>query len=896
MELRLYQSQTIDLIREEIRKGNKRILVVLPTGAGKTHVLGNIASSATLKENGVLALMHRRQLVTQMVDVFQGIGVESDIIMAGFKSELKSNVQAGTIQTYHRRLKIDELYRNRFFVNAAIVMIDEAHHIFSKTYQSVLENYKDKIIIGVTATPILSSGIGMGEFFESIVAPVTVQGLINDGYLVPGIYYGPSEPDLSKVDTVAGDYHKTQLNKIMNQPKLIGDVVDNWVKYGENRKTMVFAVKVNHSKALCLEFNRRGIPAEHLDAHHDDDERNGVLERFRNGETTVLCNVALFCLDDKTEILTIDGWRGIEDLLSTDKIANWNNNGEIFFNEPKYIVKRDLLPSEFFVSSESRSTNIRVTNNHKVINKCRNGVLHKTDAENLIDKVFQYPVSGVSAPIVFGEEKRKKLVKMSKSVFITKNSFCYRKTKGLTREKSKQEAERIWNIKSKIQTKLPHELSLNECKFIGFWIGDGSVNKLIKGGVEYKLYQTRRYPDTIQWVDKVVSSLGYNFIKREKVKQYNGKKCYNLIDWSLCRGTGGRNQHKKGIYGIEPYLRKDGTKLFFGLNYNQTIALLYGFWLADGDHIPQKTKSISNINKRLLDILQALCVCRGISASIHSVKKSQNLKHSQQYIFTYKPKQKYRNIAGKFRLKKDQNQTGSVWCVKSDSGNIITRRNGIVCVTGNTEGTDIPEISCLSIARPTKSLGLHLQILGRGARPFPGKKDFIVLDHGGNISRLQCFYEDEIQWTLGGKKLAYKFTKPRKKTKTLLSCEMCLTYFSGSRCPRCGFEVVEYGKKIEALDADLVNIGKKKKQYSHEDKKMWWSMLEGYRQYMNSEKDKDWKPGWTANKYREKFGCWPQGVFGDPTEPNEEVKRWIQHLNIKYAKSQKRKERYETIS
>lgn len=494
MELRNYQEKTVEMVRDEIRKGNKRILIALPTGAGKTHVLSDIAKKAQTKENKVLALMHRRQLVTQMVDSFTENGIEADIIMAGIESRLESKVQVGTVQTYSRRLDLDDLKYNRFFIDASIVMIDEAHHALSKTYQKILMNYGNKVIIGVTATPILSSGIGMGTFFQGLVCPVTVQNLVDNGYLVPGIYYGPSTPDLSKVKIVMGDYHKTELNKVMNQPKLIGDVVENWMKLAENRQTMVFAVKVNHSKALCLEFQRMGISAEHLDAHDIDETRSEVLYRFKTGDTKVLCNVGLF-----------------------------------------------------------------------------------------------------------------------------------------------------------------------------------------------------------------------------------------------------------------------------------------------------------------------------------------------------------------------------------------------------TEGIDIPEIECIVLARPTKSLGFHLQMVGRGARPSPGKKDFMVLDHGGNIERLG-FYEDEVIWSLNGKDLGYKKKVERIREKKLLTCEMCSTVFSGKRCPSCGFEIVDYGKKIEAIDAELIELGKTKKHvHTTEEKQTWWQMLE-YERRRLGKSDK-----WLLAQYRSKFGVWPRNTGSLlPIKPDQTVKNWLVYQRIKYFKSKKR--------
>ena len=171
--LRPYQQKAIDLVRDEIRNGKRRILICLPTGAGKSFVMSSIAEGAVNKGNKVLALVHRRQLVTQMVDFFSG-AVDCDMIMAGEDCRLKEMVQVATIQTYARRMNLLPIDNNHFFVDAQVVMIDEAHHALSKSYQTILNMYSDKVVIGVTATPVLSSGVGMGNYFDSIVAPVTV--------------------------------------------------------------------------------------------------------------------------------------------------------------------------------------------------------------------------------------------------------------------------------------------------------------------------------------------------------------------------------------------------------------------------------------------------------------------------------------------------------------------------------------------------------------------------------------------------------------------------------------------------------------------------------------------------------------------------------------------------
>ena len=496
LNLRDYQERTNRAVRDEAARGKRRILVVMSTGAGKTHALADIAMGALEKGNRVLCLMHRRGLVDQMVERFTECGIDSGCIMAGKEPELSKECQVASLWTYVRRLQLGEKDTNDWWIDANVVLVDEAHHILNKTYQRVMEYYKDAFVIGCTATPTLSTGAGLGKFFESIVDVVTMDELISGGHLVPGVYYGPSKPDLSKLKIVQGDYEKKGLDEQINKPQIIGNVVSNWMEKALDKQTMVFSINRKHGKALCNEYIKRGINAEYLDANNDDEERDDVLRRFRNGDTQVICQVALY-----------------------------------------------------------------------------------------------------------------------------------------------------------------------------------------------------------------------------------------------------------------------------------------------------------------------------------------------------------------------------------------------------TEGTDLPEIECIVIARPTRSVGLHRQILGRGARPFNGKAFFIVLDHGGNIERLG-FYEDEMDWTLDGKDNANKPRKKREKERTILTCEMCSAEFTGKRCPKCGHEIPDYGKKIAAIDASLERIGKTKKpKATTEDKRIFFGMLEWYRRM------KGYQDGWSSHKFRSKFGVWPNHYKGEgPIEPDQTFHNWIKYQTIKWAKSKKKLE------
>lgn len=295
MELRDYQIRAIEKLREVLRFGKRKPVMVLPTGGGKSVIFGQII--ANIIENGkkVLWIVHRRNLVHQMKETLQDhFDIEAGIVMAGEEPDVDKKVQLCTVQTLSRRMMLDAFEYNPFMINADVVLIDEGHRSISPTYRKIIKCYEDRIIMACTATPMRADGRGLGEVYDSIVEIASVEELTNNGYLSPARYFAPVTIDLDGVKMAMGDYVLKELDKRVNKKKLIGDIIENWLKLAENRKTIVFAVNVKHSKALRDEFLRNNIQAEHLDARSSDDERNAVFDRMQRGDTTVICNVALY--------------------------------------------------------------------------------------------------------------------------------------------------------------------------------------------------------------------------------------------------------------------------------------------------------------------------------------------------------------------------------------------------------------------------------------------------------------------------------------------------------------------------------------------------------------------------------------------------------------------------
>ena len=489
--LRDYQNTAVSSARESIVSGHKRPLIVLPTGSGKSLIYGEIINLAVSKGKTCLFLVHRRNLVRQFAETLdKHFGITAGVIMAGEEFIQGNQVYVSTVQTYHRRMQLDELQYNHFFIDADIVLTDESHTSISKRYQDIYSAYQDKVIIGTTATPVRADGRGLGEIYDDLISIIDVGELTEKGYLCPVKYYAPTEIDLSKIKLEMGDYDKKAIGAKMDKPKLVGDVVQNWLKLAENRKTIVFAVNVKHSIHLRDEFIRAGIPAMHLDAKSGDDEREYAFKEMDEGRIKVICNVALYI-----------------------------------------------------------------------------------------------------------------------------------------------------------------------------------------------------------------------------------------------------------------------------------------------------------------------------------------------------------------------------------------------------EGMDVPDISCVVMARPTKSLGLFRQCVGRGLRPSPGKENLILLDFAGVISE-HGYITDPVEWFLDGNEKAWKKKEREKKDKQPMKCPTCHAIFEATtHCPDCGSEMKKFGRKVEAVDGELVEH-KGKKSFSPAEKRRWFGMFEWYR------RQKGYKSGWTAWSYKDKTGVWPRGMDSvSPIEPDETFFNWIKYTNIRKAKS-----------
>ena len=214
------------------------------------------------------------------------IGCDHGILMAGHNRNMLPKVQVASIHTYHRRKN------NKHFQmpGGHVIVFDEAHLSLARTWQEMADDYQHSILLGLTATPCRGDGAGLGSFWETMIEVTTVEQLMEDGWLVRPKFFAPSMPDLKGVHTRAGDYVKEEVGERMDKAHLVGDIVDNWIKYSEQRPTVVFASTVAHSRHITEAFNAAGYRFEHLDGKTPKEERDGILGRLDSGDINGVSN------------------------------------------------------------------------------------------------------------------------------------------------------------------------------------------------------------------------------------------------------------------------------------------------------------------------------------------------------------------------------------------------------------------------------------------------------------------------------------------------------------------------------------------------------------------------------------------------------------------------------
>ena len=669
--LRPYQVEAKQAVLNEWDKGQRKTLLVLPTGCGKTVVFSSITEHQVNNGHRVLIMAHRGELLTQAADKLKAATGLDSVLEKAESSSLGSifPVTVGSVQSLAQEKRLAR-FPNDYFQD---IIVDEAHHCLSGTYQRVLEHFPQSNILGVTATPDRGDMKNLGEFFDSKAYEYSMIQAIRDGYLCPiKAQMIPLELDIKNVGISNGDYSAGDIGHAL-EPYL-HQIAAEMKKCCQGRKTVVFLPLIAISQKFCKILNEIGFKAAEVNGGSDD--RAEVLSDFENGKYDVLCNSmlltegwdcpsvdcivvlrptknrSLYCLDESTEVLTKDGWK--KDVNVGELVAAFNpSTSEITYVPALAKVRRPLFEDEYFCSAKGPSTDVRVTNHHRMIydHKARHGWKIK-EAEQIAS--FK---SGCYLPVA-----------------------GYGAFKGVP-------------------------LTDAELRFIGWVMTDGHINKRNNAII---ISQSSHHKEYCAEIEKCIIDCGFKFsryiVPRRKVKwKQNGD---NVV-WTISKGKPrGRDKHLTGWGRLEKWISKDLSPELFEMTEEQFAVMLETIHHADGHKNPYVSYHITKGNKTFIERLQIMGIQRGYRASVVELPENAVRKHSVWTLHI--KKQDYITVgdtAGDHtRWVKETHTDEMCWCVQNELGTLVTRRNGKVTIAGNC------------------------QIVGRGLRLHPGKEHLLLLD------------------------------------------------------------------------------------------------------------------------------------------------------------------------
>lgn len=297
MQDRPYQTEAEQSTLTEYDKGVRRMMHVMATGTGKTVVFSKLYEALKSRLPGqMLVIAHTEELVKQNADAMQEwnpgikVGIEMSKSWADPATDDAISTCVGTLGRKDtkriERFNWDQIDK---------VVIDEAHHGITDGYRRILaaagslKEGTHKLLLGETATPNRPDGEPLSDLFEKVAFVYSIRQAIKEQWLVPiRGYRTVTDTKLDDVSKTDGDFVKSELSTAVNTDKRNRQIIDTWLKVGEQRRTLAFCVDIEHSKALALAFNMRGIEAAAV--WGDDPMREEKLAAFAAGKIRVLCN------------------------------------------------------------------------------------------------------------------------------------------------------------------------------------------------------------------------------------------------------------------------------------------------------------------------------------------------------------------------------------------------------------------------------------------------------------------------------------------------------------------------------------------------------------------------------------------------------------------------------
>ena len=281
--LRNYQSDILKRISEAFRH-HRSVMVQMPTGTGKTHVLASLVSYECGVRSGecVLIVAHRRELIEQIRDTIRRLGIDDGRIVVE------------SIQTISRRIDALDF-------TPSLVVIDEAHHALAKTYRMMWEAWHEARFLGLTATPCRMNRAGFTDLFECLVMSWSIGQFIREGWLSLFDYYSikADSEEQRVIDSLEkrgadGDYQAKELNAVLNKRPSIERLYESVCRYAEGKKGIVYAINIDHAHNIADYYREHGVNAVAIDSRTPAEARRQTVEDFKAGRIRIMVSVDLF--------------------------------------------------------------------------------------------------------------------------------------------------------------------------------------------------------------------------------------------------------------------------------------------------------------------------------------------------------------------------------------------------------------------------------------------------------------------------------------------------------------------------------------------------------------------------------------------------------------------------
>lgn len=279
------------------------VMFQMPTGTGKTRLFTSIISDIkawsilTQKENKILIIAHRVELIEQISESLEKYRVVHGIIAGGKERNLLPQVQVASIQTITHRTNID--VANALSVD--FIIIDEAHHSTANSYRKLWELYPNAKKLGVTATPWRMNHLGFKSVYNKLIISKSIKEFIQEGWLAPYDYYSVNDSSSIKHDIdsisefdIEGDYKISALEFIMDKQSIHAKLLDSYLKLAKGKKGIIYSISRRHSAHICSQFKKAGINIVSIDSETPRAERRLYVQRFKNGQIDIIVNVDIF--------------------------------------------------------------------------------------------------------------------------------------------------------------------------------------------------------------------------------------------------------------------------------------------------------------------------------------------------------------------------------------------------------------------------------------------------------------------------------------------------------------------------------------------------------------------------------------------------------------------------